>query len=82
MARYFWSAPNAKRMPAACGTILTNGSTVIEMLPGSDKAAGHAQQICWSKGHSRIQDGVIHVKATRFLTLSDSALELQSHDFH
>jgi hypothetical protein len=25
---------------------------------------------------------VIHVKATRLLTLSDSALELQSHDFH
>jgi error-prone DNA polymerase len=34
------------------------------------------------EGPLQNQDGVIHVKATRLLTLSDSALELQSHDFH
>jgi error-prone DNA polymerase len=27
-------------------------------------------------------DGVIHVKATHLLTLSDAALDLRSHDFH
>ena len=34
------------------------------------------------EGPLQNQDGVIHVKATRLLTLSDSALELTSHDFH
>ncbi len=34
------------------------------------------------EGPLQNQDGVIHVKATRLFTLSDSALELQSHDFH
>jgi error-prone DNA polymerase len=34
------------------------------------------------EGPLQNQDGVIHVKATRLSTLSDSALELQSHDFH
>jgi error-prone DNA polymerase len=34
------------------------------------------------EGPLQNQDGVIHVKATRLLTLSDSALALQSHDFH
>lgn len=28
------------------------------------------------------QDGVIHIKAARLTALSDSALELRSHDFH
>jgi error-prone DNA polymerase len=28
------------------------------------------------------QDGVIHVKATRLVSLVDSALEMRSHDFH
>src|SRR6201995_886580 len=34
------------------------------------------------EGPLQNQDGVIHVKATRLSTLADSALELQSHDFH
>jgi error-prone DNA polymerase len=34
------------------------------------------------EGPLQNQDGVIHVKATRLFTLSDGALELQSHDFH
>jgi error-prone DNA polymerase len=34
------------------------------------------------EGPLQNQDGVIHVKANRLFTLSDSALELQSHDFH
>jgi error-prone DNA polymerase len=28
------------------------------------------------------QDGVIHVKAAQLKALSDSALEVRSHDFH
>jgi error-prone DNA polymerase len=35
-----------------------------------------------AEGPLQNQDGVIHVKATRLFTLSDSALELRSHDFH
>jgi error-prone DNA polymerase len=34
------------------------------------------------EGPLQNQDGVIHVKATRLSTLADSAIELQSHDFH
>jgi error-prone DNA polymerase len=34
------------------------------------------------EGPLQNQDGVIHVKATRLLPLSDNALETQSHDFH
>ena len=34
------------------------------------------------EGPLQNQDGVIHVKASRLFTFSDSALELQSHDFH
>ncbi|MGD0730288.1 MAG: error-prone DNA polymerase [Terracidiphilus sp.] len=34
------------------------------------------------EGPLQNQDGVIHVKATRLSTLSHSALELRSHDFH
>jgi error-prone DNA polymerase len=34
------------------------------------------------EGKLQNQDGVIHVKATRLLALSDNALELRSHDFH
>jgi error-prone DNA polymerase len=34
------------------------------------------------EGPLQNQDGVIHVKATHLVTLSDSALELRSHDFH
>ena len=34
------------------------------------------------EGPLQNQDGVIHVKATRLSTLSDSELEVQSHDFH
>ncbi len=34
------------------------------------------------EGPLQNQDGVIHVKATRIMTLSDSALEMRSHDFH
>jgi len=34
------------------------------------------------EGPLQNQDGVIHVKATRLLALSDSALDLRSHDFH
>jgi error-prone DNA polymerase len=34
-----------------------------------------------SEGILQNQDGVIHVKATRF-TAVDSAMELRSHDFH
>jgi error-prone DNA polymerase len=35
-----------------------------------------------AEGRLQNQDGVIHVKATRLLTLSEMALEVQSHDFH
>jgi error-prone DNA polymerase len=34
------------------------------------------------EGALQNQDGVIHVKATRLLPLSDSSLDLRSHDFH
>lgn len=34
------------------------------------------------EGRLQNQDGVIHVKATRLMALSDLALELRSHDFH
>jgi len=34
------------------------------------------------EGPLQNQDGVIHVKATKLMTLSDGALELRSHDFH
>jgi error-prone DNA polymerase len=34
------------------------------------------------EGALQNEDGVIHVKATRLLALSDDALELTSHDFH
>jgi len=34
------------------------------------------------EGPLQNQDGVVHVKATRLVTLSDSALKLSSHDFH
>jgi error-prone DNA polymerase len=34
------------------------------------------------EGPLQNQDGVIHVKATKLITLSDGALELRSHDFH
>jgi error-prone DNA polymerase len=35
-----------------------------------------------AEGPLQNQDGVIHVKAMRLMALSDSALELRSHDFH
>ncbi len=35
-----------------------------------------------AEGPLQNQDGVIHVKASRLLALSDNALELRSHDFH
>jgi len=35
-----------------------------------------------AEGILQNQDGVIHVKALRLTTLSDSAIELRSHDFH
>jgi error-prone DNA polymerase len=35
-----------------------------------------------AEGPLQNQDGVIHVKAVRLMALSDSALELRSHDFH
>jgi error-prone DNA polymerase len=35
-----------------------------------------------AEGILQNQDGVIHIKATRLLALTDSALELRSHDFH
>jgi len=35
-----------------------------------------------SEGILQNQDGVVHVKAIRLMALSDSALELRSHDFH
>jgi error-prone DNA polymerase len=34
------------------------------------------------EGPLQNQDNVIHVKATRLITLSDRALEVRSHDFH
>jgi error-prone DNA polymerase len=34
------------------------------------------------EGRLQNQDGVVHVKAMRLITLSDNALELHSHDFH
>lgn len=34
------------------------------------------------EGPLQNQDGVVHVKAARLLALSDSALDLRSHDFH
>jgi len=34
------------------------------------------------EGPLQNQDGVVHVKASRLVTLFDSALELRSHDFH
>jgi error-prone DNA polymerase len=34
------------------------------------------------EGKLQNQDGVVHVKASRLMTLSDHALELRSHDFH
>jgi error-prone DNA polymerase len=35
-----------------------------------------------AEGPLQNQDGVIHIKAVRLVTLSDAALELRSHDFH
>jgi error-prone DNA polymerase len=35
-----------------------------------------------AEGPLQNQDGVVHVKATRLMALSDQALELRSHDFH
>ncbi len=35
-----------------------------------------------AEGVLQNQDGVIHVKATRLTSLTDSAMELRSHDFH
>jgi error-prone DNA polymerase len=35
-----------------------------------------------AEGPLQNQDGVIHVKATRLLSLSDQSLEVRSHDFH
>jgi len=35
-----------------------------------------------AEGPLQNQDGVIHVKATRLLSLSDQTLEVRSHDFH
>jgi error-prone DNA polymerase len=35
-----------------------------------------------AEGRLQNQDGVIHVKATRLLALSEMGLEVQSHDFH
>jgi len=35
-----------------------------------------------AEGLLQNQDGVIHVKAMHLRALSDSALELSSHDFH
>jgi len=35
-----------------------------------------------AEGPLQNQDGVIHVKATRLIELSDHALALRSHDFH
>jgi error-prone DNA polymerase len=35
-----------------------------------------------AEGLLQNQDGVVHVKAIRLVALSDSALELSSHDFH
>ena len=34
------------------------------------------------KGVLQNRDNVVHVKATRLMALSGSALELSSHDFH
>jgi error-prone DNA polymerase len=34
------------------------------------------------EGKLQNQDGVIHVKASRLMPLSDSAIDLRSHDFH
>jgi error-prone DNA polymerase len=34
------------------------------------------------EGPLQNQDGVIHVKASRLLPLSDQTLEVSSHDFH
>jgi error-prone DNA polymerase len=35
-----------------------------------------------AEGPLQNQDGVIHVKASRLLSLSDQTLEVRSHDFH
>ena len=35
-----------------------------------------------AEGPLQNQDGVIHVKASRLLPLSDQTLEVRSHDFH
>ena len=35
-----------------------------------------------AEGVLQNQDGVIHIKATRLIALTDSAMELRSHDFH
>lgn len=35
-----------------------------------------------AEGSLQNQDGVIHVKASRLLSLSGQALEVRSHDFH
>jgi error-prone DNA polymerase len=35
-----------------------------------------------AEGPLQNQDGVIHVKASRLLPLSDQTLEIRSHDFH
>jgi error-prone DNA polymerase len=34
------------------------------------------------EGPLQNKDGVIHIKATRLVALSDSALDLRSHDLH
>src|SRR6185369_5758746 len=39
-------------------------------------------KIILAEGPLQNQDGVIHVKASRLLPLSDQTLEIRSHDFH
>jgi len=41
-----------------------------------------ASKFILPEGPLQNQDGVIHVKATRLLSLSDQTLEVRSHDFH
>ena len=35
-----------------------------------------------AEGILQNQDGVIHIKATRLVTLTDGSMEMRSHDFH
>jgi error-prone DNA polymerase len=74
--------------------VRTAGYVIVRQRPGTanvivtpdlydrDRLLVTRSKFLLVEGPLQNQDGVIHVKALRLLTLSDGALELQSHDFH